>query len=141
MEKITGRSDGINWVHYYNFELDDGVCKMIDSYRLHKFDDFQGADKHPRDTVNVRFSDESGCSGYGRLITHVTLEIGKGYRYPMYADMTSQADKLAAHRMLNRQRDAKREYRSVVRSVTQDVERALKFGDRSFGAGSKGAIY
>ena len=138
MEKITGRRDGINWVWYYELELEGNVCKLVRSYRLHKFDDFQGADKHPRDAVNVRFADESGCSGYGRLNTHITLEIGKGYTYPMYDDLTLMADKLAAMRITSKMQNGYG--KTVAQQVMQDIRTAEKFVG-SFGAMSKGTIY
>lgn len=40
---------GINWTWYAHvIILDDTFCEVTKEYRLHNFDDYQGANKHPK---------------------------------------------------------------------------------------------
>ncbi len=140
MIKIIGKTFGINWMHYYIFELENDICKLIDSYRLHNFDWSQGAGKHPENARPVRFADYAGCSGHGRLNTHVTFTDTKEC-YTM-GTLYTQADELSTMRL--------KQYmggpfqpgnKSVVKSVTQNIERQLQSNSSLFGALAKGSIY
>lgn len=55
------RSIGINWNHYAEVELDDEnhTAKFIKQWRLHKFDENQGAGKHP-----AVYADYDSFSGF-----------------------------------------------------------------------------
>lgn len=140
MIKMTGKSDGINWVWYYELELENNVCTVVRSYRLHKFDDYQGADKHPTNTVRVSFCDATRCSGYGHLNTHIYFE-DEGKLYPMFADLTAKADELAAMRARQREGDKKDFGRSIAQQVTKQIENAVKWEGRGFGADRSGTVY
>lgn len=50
MEKVYV-SGGINWNWYCHVEIDsEGFASVTREYRLHKYDDSQGANRHPKET-------------------------------------------------------------------------------------------
>jgi hypothetical protein len=58
-ETILVRDGAINWIWYHRFEKayrDEYFFPKGESFRLHKFDERQGADQHPKDVVDVTFT-------------------------------------------------------------------------------------
>jgi hypothetical protein len=40
-------SGGINWIWYHRIKIEGYAAWQLESYRLHRYNDMQGADKHP----------------------------------------------------------------------------------------------
>lgn len=77
--EVIYSDNAINWVWYGTLVIDDeahtAYVKPDSSYRLHKYNDSQGADKHPYTNFsfatynggNVTGSDHFGCSLRNRV--------------------------------------------------------------------------
>jgi hypothetical protein len=59
----------------------------------------------------------------------------------MFADLTAKADELAAMRARQREGDKKDFGRSIAQQVTKQIENAVKWEGRGFGADRSGTVY
>src|SRR5690606_31548042 len=57
-QELILEDHGINWIWYCHCTISNGIAKVSKEYRLHKFDDFQGAHMHPKAIGNYRIKEQ-----------------------------------------------------------------------------------
>lgn len=77
------KSDGINWDWYCHVVLEEnGTVRVVKEYRLHKYDDWQGAGKHPKNIAGeyrvIEVTEQNDAGLNDRIAVGINLS-GKAY--------------------------------------------------------------